>query len=144
LEVVNGLTLSLTPDEVTVLRRQVAEALKFGYVARGRQPPRMLSELAKHLAGVSRCHEDAQASGGDGTAGFRDGAALQLSEQPVRLTVKEAACLAKVSEGYMRRLIRRGDVEAVRGRRGAWAVDIPSVSVWIASQRRKENDRKAA
>jgi hypothetical protein len=144
LEVVNGLTFSFTQDEVTVLRRQVAEALKFGYVVRGRQLPRLLAEVGRELACASQCRENPQASLANGTAGFRDAPSLSVSEQPVRLTVKEAACLAKVSEGYMRRLIRRGDVEAIRGYRGAWQVDISSAGAWIASQRRKERDRKAA
>ena len=144
LEVVNGLTFSFTQDEVTVLRRQVAEALKFGYVVRGRELPRLLAEVGRELACADLSRENSQVSVPNGTAGFRDETPLSVSDQPVRLTVKEAACLARVSEGYMRRLIRRGDVEAIRGHRGAWAVDIPSASVWIASQRRKEHERKAA
>jgi hypothetical protein len=144
LEVVSGLTLSLTPDEVTTLHRQLREALKLGYGVHRRQPPWLLSELGRHLAHAVQCRENPQASRPDGTASFRDGPPLPASDQPVRLTVREAACLARVSEGYMRRLIRRGDVEAVRGHRGAWQVDIPSASVWIASQRRKEHERKAA
>ena len=48
-----------------------------------------------------------------------------------------------MSTGYLRRLIRQGDVEASRDRRGAYLVHMDSLAAWL-SRRRKERDRKAA
>ena len=86
-------------------------------------------------------------TGPRGTRGrFRGGPFLSSSAQPVRLTVREAAHLADVSEGFMRRTCRRGDVEASRAwPQSAWAVDIASLAAWMSARRRKEHDtRKAA
>lgn len=139
-----GVVVVLTADEADAAGRMLGEAIKYGYLARGWQVPPLLAEWRGLLARSAKDRAFSQVTGGDVPAEVRDEASLPFSDQPVRLTVKDAAFLAKVTEGYMRRLIRRGDVEAIRGHRGAWAVDISSASVWIASQRRKEQDRNAA
>jgi len=85
-------------------------------------------------------------SGVRGTSGrFREGQILPGSDQPVRLSVREAAHLANVSEGFMRRACRRRDVQALRaGPQSAWAVDIASLAVWIGKRRRKEQENREA
>lgn len=138
-----GLLPVMTPSEADVLGRQLGEAIRWGYTARGWQVPPLLAEWRRILARAAQDHPYPQVSAGDVPSGFRDDTTVPASEQPVRLTATEAANLAGVSEGYMRRLIRRGDVEASRGRRGAWAVDISSLAAWI-SQRREERNSKVA
>jgi hypothetical protein len=139
-----GVVVVLTDDEADATGRMLGEAIKIGYLARGWAVPPLLAEWRRLLASTAQDRANPQVTAGVGAHDLRDEADMPLSGEPVRLSVKEAACLAKVSEGHMRKLIRDGKVEAIRGRRGAWAVDIPSVSAWIASQRRKERDHKAA
>jgi hypothetical protein len=134
----------LTGDEAEAIGRMLGEAIKYAYQARGWPVPPLLAEWRGLLARSAKGRAFPQVPGSDVAAGVRDGPPLPLSEQSARLTVREAACLARVSEGHMRRLIRRGDVEAIRSHGGAWAVDISSASAWITSQRRKERDQKVA
>src|SRR5207302_3963697 len=95
-------------------------AIRLGWVARGQMPPRLLRAFADEVSHAARSsarfRDDAQVSAGNGTARFRSEPFPPFSEQPVRLTVREAATLAEVSEGYMRRCCRRGDVTASQGR----------------------------
>lgn len=133
----------LNAGEADAAGRMLSEAIRYGYSARGWPVPPLLAEWRRLLARSAQDRVNWQAAGGAGPGEVCDGAPAPFSDQPARLTVKEAANLAEVSEGHMRRLIRRGDVEASRGHRSAWAVDIPSLAAWISS-RRKEHDRKAA
>jgi hypothetical protein len=79
---------------------------------------------------------------GRGTRKFRETPTPQASDQPVRwLTTKEAADELGMSDGYARRLARRGDVHASRGRSGAWLIDADSLTVWRQSApHREEHD----
>lgn len=141
-----GVVIGLSRADATVLAGQLADTLQLAYGTRQARPPRVLEAFANEVsraAGSAKFRTDAQVSPRRGTAGFREAAPLPLSDQPVRLSTKEAAFMADVSEGFMRRCCRRGDVEASQGHRGAWAVDIASLAAWI-SQRRREHDRKAA
>ena len=74
-------------------------------------------------------------------AEFRTGPDLAAWPQPVHLTVKEAATVAELSEGYVRRVIRRGDVEASRGPRG-YTLTADSLAAWLS--RRRNVRQKAA
>jgi hypothetical protein len=145
-DVLGAPVVVLDGADCAAVGRQLAEALRLAYGVRGQQPPRDLERFANALSRAGRSakfRSDAQASPGRGTGEFRNGLPLSRSEEPVTLTIREAAQLAGgISEGYMRRCCRRGDVQASRGRRG-WAVDIASLWAW-ASERRKETDRKAA
>lgn len=141
-----GVVLSLSQAEATTLAGQLAAALQLAYGTRQLRPPRLLKEFTGALgraAGSAKFRKDTQVRAGSGTVRFRDMPSLPSSDQPVRLPVREAANLADVSVGYMRRCCRRGDVQALQGHRG-WAVDIASLATWISARRRKEHDSKAA
>jgi hypothetical protein len=148
-----GVVVSLTQADATLLAEQLTRALQLAYGARHADPPRLLEAFANQISragrgsGSARFRADAQVRPSRGTAGFRDDPLLQSSDQPViRFSIQEAANLANVSEGLMRRNCRRGDVQASRaGPRSAWAVDIASLATWISARRRKEHDdHKAA
>jgi excisionase family DNA binding protein len=53
-----------------------------------------------------------------------------------RLTTQQAAQLTGLTDGYLRRLARRGDLTGSRsGRRGEWILDGNSVAAWAAEHR---------
>lgn len=142
----NGVVIGLSQADATTLASELAATLKLAYGTRRARPPRFLEAFAGEIsreASSATFRKDTQASTRRGTGEFRDGPAAPSSEQPVRLSVREAAHLANVSEGLMRRCCRRGDVQASQGHRRAWAVDIASLTAWM-SQRRKEHESKAA
>ncbi len=149
MDILSGPVVVLDGDDCVILGRQLVEAIRLAYVTRGRTPPRHLLDFANAVSRAGRStpefRADAQVSLGDGTAEFRDGPSLPLSDQPVRLSVREAANLADVSEGFMRRSCRRGDVQAFQAAPGgAWVVDIASLAAWISARRRKEHDNREA
>jgi excisionase family DNA binding protein len=132
----------LTPDEADAAGRMLGEAIKFGYLARGWPVPPLMAEWRRKLASSAQDRMNAQVTMGVGPHEDRGGGGVQGSEEPARLTVQETANLAGLSEGYVRKLIRRGAVDAVRGQGSAWAVDIASLAAWIR-QRRTERDKAA-
>lgn len=141
-----GVVIGLSQADATVLAGQLAAALQLAYGTRRVPPPRLLEEFAdeiSHASGSARFRKDAQVRPGLGTAGFRELPSPPCSDQPVRLSIREAANLANVSEGLMRRTCRRGDVQASRaGPHSAWAVDIASLATWISARRRKDHDEQ--
>lgn len=73
-----------------------------------------------------------------GTGGFRDGPVGASYEASEWLTTPEAANILSVSESYVRRLLRRGELAGSRmGGKGTWIVDAGSVAVWKAEHLRK-------
>jgi hypothetical protein len=149
-DVLPGPVVIISGPELEVLDRQVRDAIRLGYTARGRHAPDFLLQFAMRLN---------RAAGGSGSsasrpwpgplaelAGFREWPAPSSSGQPVvTLTVREAANLAGTSEGFMRRACRRGDVQASRaGPKGAWAVDFASLAVYASRRHRKEDDHREA
>lgn len=141
-----GLVLSLSQAEATTLARELAAALQLAYGTRQARPPRLLEAFANDLsrAAVPPGSASARRSGPvTEPPQFREAAPLALSDQPVRLSTKEAAFMAGVSEGYMRRCCRGREVEALEGHRG-WAVDIASLTAWISRRRKETDNRKAA
>jgi excisionase family DNA binding protein len=149
LQALAGPVVILDGRDCAVLARQLVEAIRLGYTVRDRPPPRALLDLAGRLNVIARGsgedRDDCQDTGHDGPGRFRVSLPLPSSGQPATgLTVAEAARLGAVSEGYLRKLIRRGDIEASRdGRSAGYLVRADSVAAW-ASQRREERDRKAA
>lgn len=129
--------------EAALFADKLAEALKLGYGVRRAEPPWILrtagDKLSAALGGSARFRKDAQVSARRGTGEFRDGPSSPLSDQPVRLSIREAAQLAQVSEGLMRRLCRRKDVQASGGNGSPWVVDIASLAAWISRRRREDN-----
>lgn len=151
MEVFDGPMVVLGGAELEVLGRQVAGAIRSGYTVRGKPPPRELLDFA---IAVNRL-----VSGTCGTGHGDIGAVQETateprntrrapdaggSGQPARtLTVKEAAQATKVSESYVRRLVRRGALE-VRDSHGPIAIYADSLAAWQERRRRVVNDRKAA
>ena len=148
MDVISGPLIILDERDCAALGRQLVEAIRLGYVAPGRVPPRALVEFADQVNRVARSatfRADPQVSPDSGTTEPVSGTVLPASGEPVKpLTTKEAAALAGVSEGFMRRRFREGDPHGSRGRRGAWFVDAAELGAWLASQRRKDQERKAA
>jgi hypothetical protein len=121
--------------EAAVISRQLSRTIQRAYGAPGSPPPpRLLLDLASEISAASSARTE--------PVKFRDQAPVPLCRQPDTLTTRDAAGRAEVSEGFMRRCCRRGDVEASRGHRSAWLVDADSLDAWV-SQRRKQQ-RKAA
>jgi hypothetical protein len=149
-EVLDGPVVVVSGAEVPVLARQLVEALRLAYVVRGRAAPHALLEFTDQLSRIAR--------GSAGSAQlpssapltepgrFRGALPVTASGQPERLTVREAAERAEVSEGYLRRACRRRDVEASRGGPGSagWLVDTDSLDLWIEGRRRKEHQQRKA
>jgi hypothetical protein len=139
----SGPSVVLDGDACAALAPWLVRAVRV-YVARGVPPPRPLLDLADEVSRAARFRADAQATARCGTGQFRSEPFSRPSDQPEWLTVREAARVAAVSEGYVRRLARRRDVEASRGRSSAWLIDAGSLTAWAGSRNRKERKRKAA
>lgn len=138
------MVITLTQDDATALAHQLARAIQIAYGRPGVHAPLLLLDFAAEISRSARFRASPQVRPGAGTDQFRSGPSPAVSEQqPEWLTVKEAAKLAEVSEGFMRRCCRARDVEASRDHRSAWLVDASSLRAWIG-RRRKELDRKAA
>jgi hypothetical protein len=149
-DVLNGPIVILGQADCEVLGRQLAKTLQLAYGAPGRPaPPRHLLSFAAELNRITRgsgeYRENTQVRTGRGTGEFRAEPSSQSCDQPVWLTVQEAARVAEVSPSYMRRVIRKGDVEASQGHRSAYLVDTSSLAVWISQrERREDHDHKVA
>ncbi|MDI5964817.1 helix-turn-helix domain-containing protein [Streptantibioticus silvisoli] len=73
--------------------------------------------------------------GGSGTARDESGSVQRPLISTERLSTQEAAELTGVSDSYLRRLARRGDVQASQtGRRGEWVFDGSAVAAWKAGR----------
>lgn len=147
MEVLSGpVVVTLSQDDAATLGGQLAEALKLAYRARGQMPPSLLTAFSDRLnvaARAVRGQFPPQASMGRGPSGGQCGPPLPVSDQPATLTVALAAALAEVDPRTVRKWIARREVDASRGPRGAWRVDIASLASWI-NARRKETELKAA
>jgi excisionase family DNA binding protein len=143
--ILSGPGVLLTAEDCVTVDRQLLEAIRLGWNARGRTPPHALLALADQ---INRCAAQFRASvqveAGHGTVDPRTGRRVPVSDdKPVWLTTAEAAGIAGVSARYVRELARKGDVEATRsGQGGAWVVDAASLQVWMTH--RTEHDREAA
>ena len=140
----------LTPGELEVLGRHLAEAIRAGYTVRGKPAPCDLLDLA---VAVNRWAAATRGTGRrDGTAGHGQGAEPRntrgrpfsgASGQPATLSVKEAARATQVSESYMRRLVR-DEVLEVRDGQGPYAILADSLAAWRERRSRKEANPEAA
>lgn len=140
----SGPLVVLDGDACAALAPCLVQAVRL-YTARGVPPPRLLLDHADEVSrAAARFRADAQVTARRGTGQFRGGPSSRPFGQPEWFTVREAARVAEVSEGYVRRLARRRDVEASRGRSGAWLIDASSLAAWAGSRNRKERKRRAA
>jgi hypothetical protein len=147
-DVLSGpVVLVLGQDEATALGRQLAETLRLAYRSRGQMPPSLLTAFADRLSTAARAARGqvpAQVTAGGGPGKGRSGPPLPVSEQPATLTVDQAAVLAEVDPRTVRKWIARREVEAARGPRGAYRVDIASLGLWISEHRKGDCYPKAA
>jgi hypothetical protein len=144
----DGPALVLDAADCVILARQLVEAIRLGYTVRSRPPPERLLDFANEVSRVARsaasCRATVQVRPRRDAAERRDVAPGRDSDQPVRLTIQEAAALAQVGESQARLWCRRGDVQASRGPRGAWEIDLVSLVAVMSARHRKEGYRKAA
>jgi hypothetical protein len=137
--------LSLDEAEAGALARQVAEAVRLAYTARGRPPPHLLLEVARSLRGAARGRVAPLASTPSGLPGGPEVAFLSSSDQPATtLGTDEAARLGEVHPRTIRKWIQRGRVQARRGPRGDLRVDIASLAAYLSERRKEHENRKAA
>ena len=148
MEVLGGPAVVLDGADCAVLGRQLVEAIRLGYVARGRTPPRLLldfaSEVSRAARGFATVPADAQVSLRGELARVPAGPLPSSCGEPVWLTAAEAARIAEVSVQTMRKCLRARDPRGSRGgHRSAWRVDASELAAWL-SRRRKERTQKAA
>lgn len=149
--VLGGPVLVLDGAQCAALHGALTEAIQLGYITRGILPPRVLVEHSDEVAiiarGAGQRRADAsfpQVTPGVGAADLRAVPGQSSSQEPVTLTIGEAARWAGISEGHMRSLCRRGDVHASRAGRSAWAVDVASVWAWMVGHNRTEPEQRAS
>ncbi len=149
METFPGPVVVLGGDDCAVLGRQLVEAIRLGYVSRGRTPPRRLLEFADAVNRAGRGSVTAPAGSRPGAPACArntpPAAGAAWWQQPEStLSVAQAAQAAGCSESYARRLCRKGAVYAVQAvPKGAWLVDAADFAGWL-SKRRNGNDREAA
>src|ERR1022692_4449999 len=148
MDVLNGPAIVLDADDCVILARQLGEAIRLGYTVRGRPPPERLLDFANQVSTIARSaarsRANVQVSPRRDTGESRDVPPERHSDQPVRLPIREAAALAQICESLVRSWCRRGDVQASRGPRGAWEVDLASLAAVISVRRRKEHEHTKA
>lgn len=152
MEVIHGPVVVLDGADCAELARQLTRTIKLAYGAPGRPPPpRLLLDLADEISRAALSSASAEPRPEASPlvrAGVRNAelpavADPSSSGQPV-ITATEAAETAGVSASYLRRALRRGDVQASRDRYGAWQVDADDLAAWLSERRRKERNRRAA
>jgi hypothetical protein len=138
--VTRGFIVVLDEHETALLGRQLADAVKLWH-ARGSGAPAFLEAFSGRVntavrAAKGRTSEQVKSGRGPGEAA--PGRFPPCSDEPVRMTTKEAAVLAEVDPRTMRKWIEGGAVEADRGPRGAHRVDMSSLVVWLSQHRRQD------
>ena len=152
MEVLTGPAVVVTGPELEALGRQLTEAIHRGWGIRHAAPPRVLLDFA---IAVSKLTPGTPGTGRPGSAAGQGAAAeprntsrppgAGMSGQPVKtLSVKEAAQAAEVSESYVRRLVRDGNLEVRDSQGPGYAIYADSLAAWQEHRRRKENNPKAA
>jgi excisionase family DNA binding protein len=143
-------SIDLDRDEATVFGRQLVDAIRRGWTSRGAAPPRLLLDVADRVNALARAStgtgtpRDAGQAPGTGTKAANLASAQPVLTQPV-MTVSEAAEAAGISTGYLRRVIRRGEIRVSQDHRGrGYAVVTDSLGAWLGQRRRNERKRKAA
>jgi len=138
---VTAAVVVLSAEDCVQLDRQLADAIRLGYLSRYARPPHTLLTLADQVHAAAEQYRTRPATPGSGTGAVPRTAAAPSSaqEQPVWLTVSEAAAFAQVSEGYVRRLARRGEVATSRkAGNGAWLIEANGLSVWMSGRTHHE------
>jgi hypothetical protein len=134
-----GPVVIVAGPEGQVLRRQLAAAIYAAYTVHRKPPPRVLLDFA---ADLQRTFPEPLSE----PARFRVSVPVAVSGQPV-ISVADAARGAAVSTGYVRRMLRRGDIESVPrdSENAPYLVLRDSFDLWLSDrQRRREHDAEAA
>jgi hypothetical protein len=137
-------------EEAEAFAHHLAVMARVTYEARGAAVPRIVRAARDSLnaAGyrASRGQGNTQAKSRRGPPEAALGHDAPCSEQPARLTVSvnEAAMLGEVCPRTVRKWITSREIEAVRGPRGAWRVDLGSLATKIGQRRRDEPDEHEA
>jgi hypothetical protein len=99
----------------------------------------MLLDLADSVnraaRGSGEDHPDTQATTLTGTSRFRSTTGPAGYDQPARVSVAEASRITGRSGGYLRRLARQREIEAVRGPRG-WLLAADDLTAWTTRRSR--------
>jgi excisionase family DNA binding protein len=134
-----GPVVVVSGPELEALGHQLSMAIEYAFTARGKFPPRVLLDFS---VAVNRA---AGGSAGSARNPALEGFSPSSGQLDDTLTVADAARIMECSASYVRRLIRRGDVEASReGHQGAYLVYAESLAAWIASRSRKEATHREA
>jgi excisionase family DNA binding protein len=146
-EVLGGPVVVLGGAELEALGRQAAMPVRRGWTVRGKPAPRELLAFAITVnrlsagtcgtstgAGHEPCAEprNAQATADAGV----------LTEPARTLSVKEAAKATKVSESYLRRLVRIGALEVRDSQGPGYVIFADSLAAWQERRRRKVIDQR--
>ncbi len=101
--VLDGPVLMMDGAQCAALRGALVEAIRLGYTARGSLPPRVLEEHSNEVAIIARAVEQRRADSsfpqvtpGLGAADLRTVPSKPCSQEPVTLTIGEAARWAGV------------------------------------------------
>lgn len=130
----------LSERDCALLDALLVRMLRDLHMRDGAAPARLLDVVADIHQAAGEFRASALVEAGSGTRFDGSGSGGGSSAATERLSVQEAARLSGLSDGYLRRLARRGDVTASRsGRRGEWVLDGSSVAAWVTDR----GERKA-
>lgn len=133
-------------DEAEAFANHLDTMIRLAYRARDVEPPWVVRAARDSLLnagyGADRGRMNAQVTGRRGPSEAAPGHDGPLSDQPARLTVSvnEAATLGDVHARTVRKWIACGAVEAVRGPRGTYRVDMGSLADKIYGHESREED----
>jgi excisionase family DNA binding protein len=151
LDVIGGPAVVVSGPELQMLARQLPETIRLAYLVRGKYPPRALLDFSvavnQAVAGTCGTHSAAFGAGQACPAEPRNSRLVpgaRTSGKPVTLSVKEAAEATKVSESYLRRLVRIGVLERAGRPEGEMRVFADSLAAWHERRHRRETSAEAA
>jgi hypothetical protein len=129
--------------EAADFARQLGDALRRGWGIHQAEPPLVLKTAWRDLDAALRAgwgRTNAQVNASRGPIGAAPGGIAPSSEQPDTLGTELAAKLANVHPRTLRKWIKGRLVEARRGPRGAYQVDVASLAAQISRSRTERND----
>jgi hypothetical protein len=129
-----------TAEDCVAVDHQVLEAIRLGFQARNRPVPHNLLAMADQIHKCAEtCREYRQVGDGAGSSGSCTGADRSASlQEPVKLTVREAAYAYSVSETFLRQLCRQERVLATRtSKGGAWQIDDATLRSYLSTRKER-------
>jgi excisionase family DNA binding protein len=141
-------SITISGPDVLLLDRHLRATLRRAYRGPGQLVPRWMLDFAitvNKLAGSAGSGPGCGSGAVAEPARFRAGGTAGAWPQPATVSVAEAARAAEVSEGYVRRLVRRRDIEASQDwPGGAYRVRTDSLAAWMDRRRKEATDPEAA